>query len=698
MALPQKKQFTLLDLFSGTGGFALGLQKAGFTFKKHYYSEVDKYAIANYKHNFKNAIYVGPVQEVTKQKIERPDIVTFGSPCQNLSTAGKREGIHGQKSRLFFEAIEVIRKFRPRIFIFENVKGLFSSNQGKDFEVVLKTFADLGLYDLQWQLLNTSWVLPQNRERVYLVGSLRNRPRPQVFPIPKNYQTFTEGVQKTITQAHIASTIDTKVGDLGTYAPYVFTTRKRNDKQQIEFRKDKNVNCITGTKKSNYISTNWKPLKTIRTEKGKQIRKENLKKGIDYAPFQEKELIVRDKNQSGALTANISSENLLTDMKSIRRLTPLECERLQGFPDHWTTYGLEGGNTIELSDSRRYKLLGNAVSVPVVTLVSLPIFELLIVSKVIKKSKMKNTPKVIESPLDGITKPTMKTPITYYGGKQNMAKLIVSLIPQHNLYCEPFVGGAAVFFAKPPSPVEVINDLDGEVVNFYQVCKTDFNKLNKKIQATPHSRKLHAEAALVLKDAENHKPLERAWAFWVQTNMSFSARMFGGYAYERKSNSIVKRLFNKKIAFTKEICKRLDFVDMESNDAIKVIQSRDTPESFFYIDPPYFNSDMGHYKGYTKKDFLVLLATLSKIKGNFLLSSYPSNVLKEFTKQYKWINWSKDSKVSVTKNTNKTKTEVLTANYDFTKMMPAGLNGIEANHELAIIKAKAFGLKLKFVS
>ncbi|WP_010177571.1 DNA (cytosine-5-)-methyltransferase [Aquimarina agarilytica] len=691
MASPHKKHLILLDLFSGTGGFALGLQQAGFKFKKHYFSEVDTHAIANYQYNFKNAIYVGAVQEITKQKIERPDIITFGSPCQNLSTAGKREGLYGEKSRLFFEAIAVIRKFRPRIFIFENVKGLFSSNQGKDFEIVLKTFADLGLYDLQWQLLNTSWFLPQNRERIYLVGSLRKQSRPQVFPIPKNYTAFTKGIKKTISQAHIASTIDTKVGDYGTYAPYVFTIRKRKNTQQIEFRADTNVNCITSAKKSNYIAHPWKPLKTTRTAKGKKIRKANLKKGIDYSPFKEKEFKLSENDTSGALTANGYQENLLTNMESVRRLTPMECERLQGFPDLWTKYGIKNNEKIELSDSKRYQLIGNAVSVAVVKAVGvsiLPIFSASKISKTIKTPIQK-----MDSPLDGLTKTNLKTPITYYGGKQNMAKLIISLIPDHNLYCEPFVGGAAVFFAKPPSPVEVLNDLNGEVVNFYQVCKTAYNKLNKKIQATPHSRKLHAETAQVLKEADQHKPLDRAWAFWVQTNMSFSSKMFGGYAYERKSNSTVKRLFNKKMNFTSEICKRLDFVDLEANDALKVIESRDTKDSFFYIDPPYFNSDMGHYGDYSKTDFLKLLTVLGKIKGKFLLSSYPSAVLDKFTDKFKWTQWSKDSKVAVSKKATKTKTEVLTANYDFTAMMPSGLMGMD-NDELLILKAKTIKIKL----
>ncbi len=683
------KELILLDLFSGIGGFPLGLHRTGFKFKKHYFSEIDKFAIGNYQYNFKNSSYVGPIENIKKTSLERPDIVCFGSPCQDLSLAGKRKGLKGSKSKLFFEAIRVLGLLRPRMFIFENVKGLFSSNKGKDFEIVLRAFAQLGIYDLQWQLLNTSWILPQNRERIYLVGSLRTKPRPQVFPIPKNYQAFTAGIKKTITQANITATIDTRVGESGTYAPYIFTTRKRDDKQNIEFRKDQNTNTITGSKKANYLGE-WKPMRSSRTEKAKKIRTANMKKGIDYAPFREKKFEVREDGKFGTLTANSAVDNLVTNMESIRRLTPLECERLQGFPDNWTKYGIIDGKKIELSDSRRYQLIGNAVSVPIVQTVGVPLYKTFFSN--IKLMKLANT--VLNAPLEGLNKANMKTPITYYGEKQNMSKLIVSLIPEHNLYCEPFVGGAAVFFAKPSSPVEVINDLNGEVVNFYQMCKMEFNKLSKKIQATPHSRKLHTESAAILNDAENHKPLDRAWAFWVQTNMSFSARMFGGYAYERKSNSTVKRLFNKKHAFTTEICKRLDFVDLESNDAIKVIQSRDTPESFFYVDPPYFNADMGHYDGYTEKDFVVLLTILSKIKGKFLLSSYSSTILTRFTKKYKWKNWSKESRVSVTKNTKKSKTEVLTGNYDFLKLMPEGLGEVSKEMEVLVLKAKAFKLNL----
>lgn len=181
LAKAMPKEIVYLDLFSGTGGFALGLKQAGFVFKQHYFSEIDKYAVANYQYHFKNAQGLGSITEISGNQIEKPDVITFGSPCQDVSTAGKRTGIKGKRSGLFFEALRLIRAYKPRVFIFENVKGIFSSNGGKDFETVLRAFADIGLYDIQWQLVNTAWLLPQNRERIYLVGHLRGTARPKYF-------------------------------------------------------------------------------------------------------------------------------------------------------------------------------------------------------------------------------------------------------------------------------------------------------------------------------------------------------------------------------------------------------------------------------------------------------------------------------------------------------------------------------------
>lgn len=173
----------IIDLFSGIGGFSLGFQRAGYQFTEHYFSEIDKHAIANYKYNFPHAKYIGDITTLHGGDSTDIDIITFGSPCQNFSLSGKRAGLAGAKSSLIQHAITLIANIRPSIFIWENVKGTFSSNAGADFWAILQAFANIGGYRLELQLLNTSWILPQNRERIYLIGHLAGRSIPGVFPI-----------------------------------------------------------------------------------------------------------------------------------------------------------------------------------------------------------------------------------------------------------------------------------------------------------------------------------------------------------------------------------------------------------------------------------------------------------------------------------------------------------------------------------
>ena len=173
----------IIDLFSGIGGFSLGFQRAGYQFTEHYFSEIDKHAIANYKYNFPHAKYIGDITTIRSTDLTGIDIITFGSPCQDFSLAGKRAGLAGAKSSLIAHAIALIAHIRPGIFIWENVKGAFSSNARADFWAILQAFANIGGYRLEFQLLNTSWILPQNRERIYLIGHLAGRSIPGVFPI-----------------------------------------------------------------------------------------------------------------------------------------------------------------------------------------------------------------------------------------------------------------------------------------------------------------------------------------------------------------------------------------------------------------------------------------------------------------------------------------------------------------------------------
>lgn len=258
----------------------------------------------------------------------------------------------------------------------------------------------------------------------------------------------------------------------------------------------------------------------------------------------------------------------------------------------------------------------------------------------------------------------MTTPITYYGGKQKMLKHILPLIPEHHLYCEPFVGGGAVFWAKQPCEVEVINDYDGRIVTFYKMCQAEFGALRTLILATPHSRKMHREAETVLKNPDVYSELKRAWAFYIQTQQGFSGQLLGGWGYERKSRKTSLKIYNKKSRFIKQFQQRLNTVQIECNNAVTVIKSRDTKESFFYCDPPYYNSDCGHYKGYTLENYTELLEALSGIKGKFLLSCYPSEVMKEYAANHGWYIREFVSKVAVSHLSNKIKTEVLVANYE----------------------------------
>ena len=258
-----------------------------------------------------------------------------------------------------------------------------------------------------------------------------------------------------------------------------------------------------------------------------------------------------------------------------------------------------------------------------------------------------------------------KTPITYYGGKLNMLKEILPLIPKHRIYTEAFFGGGAVFFAKVPVESEIINDNSSMVVNFYEVLKTDFENLKTKIESTLFSRATYSVAYAIYRIPHLFDRLQQAWAFYVATNMGFGCRI-GSWGFDKYGKRL-KAFRNKKLKFDENITKRLEHVQIENTKACKVIQSRDSEDTFHYVDPPYIDSNQGHYDGYTDEDFTRLLNTLSGIKGKFLLSSYPGNLLDNYIKTNGWYTKSFEKPLTASKGkTGKKrpkKIEVLTANY-----------------------------------
>lgn len=333
-----------LDLFSGIGGFHEGLKQTGFIFNWTGFSEIDKYAKQIYQKHFPESEDLGDVRTIRINKLPRIDLITFGFPCQDLSIAGKRLGLRGERSGLFGEAIRIIRDTRPSYFIFENVKGLFSSNSGRDFEHILRTISDIR-YDGQWQLLNTRWVLPQNRERIYFVGHIRGKRRPEIFPIEKSdFVSRKKDNSKQGCEEGICSTIDSRYGSLRnagkTYLRQVGMIGEKNGQGQRIY----DVNGISCQLTANGGGQGAKTglYAILRDNQGGNIKKR---------------IVPANTNPAWSLGG---CETVVGNESSIRRLTPLECERLQGFDDGWT----EG-----ISDTQRYKCLGNAVTVPIVKLV-----------------------------------------------------------------------------------------------------------------------------------------------------------------------------------------------------------------------------------------------------------------------------------------------------------------------------------------
>ena len=314
----------LLDLFSGIGGFHKGFEQAGFEFDWVGHSDVDKYANAVYQYNFPKAEELGSVKSIRSERLPQIDIITFGSPCQDFSIAGKRLGMGGSRSSLIGEAIRLISECKPRFFIWENVKGTFSSNDGEDFWAIIKAFTDIGGYRLEWQLCNTKWFLPQNRERIYLVGHLGGGSGSKIFPIGEiNEQTDElQGIK------------------------IIGTTKNSNAKGTNSRHWVHDTDGIIGA----LGATDYKQPKQIEL---KQIGK--IADGDAGRVFDADGLSCTLKSGGGGWGGKTG---LYKTKSSIRRLTPKGCERLQGFPDDWTNNGQ--------SDTQRYKQLGNAVSVPVV--------------------------------------------------------------------------------------------------------------------------------------------------------------------------------------------------------------------------------------------------------------------------------------------------------------------------------------------
>jgi len=324
-----------LSLFSGIGGFELGIQQAQNHAECIGYSEIDRYAIQIYERHFQHKNY-GNITKIIAEKLPSFEFLCGGFPCQSFSIAGKRGGFADTRGTLFFDIARILATCRPRLLLLENVKGLLSHDTGKTFTTIIGTLDELG-YDLQWQVLNSkNFGVPQNRERVFIVGHLRGTPRPKVFPIGNSDENDIKPTKELREQ--ISNMLRTN-----------YSNGKANETHIGEI---KQMNQPTHSNDRIYGEEGISPsLNTMQS--GRRQPK------IIHRDLRSVEDGLSATLRSGG-RGGVPSQRILNGLK-IRRLTPLECERLQGFPDNWT---------VGVSDTQRYKCLGNAVTVNVIKFIA----------------------------------------------------------------------------------------------------------------------------------------------------------------------------------------------------------------------------------------------------------------------------------------------------------------------------------------
>lgn len=323
-----------LSLFSGIGGFELGIQKVLKNAECVGYSEIDPYAIKTYQKHFPKHTNFGDITTIKEKKLPDCDLLMGGFPCQSFSLAGKRKGFADPRGQMFFHIARILRAKKPRLFLLENVKGLLSHDNGRTFKKIIATLAELG-YRVEWHVLNSkNHGVAQHRERVYIIGRYRMGGRQEIFPL-----------DGTDTKTHQPHTAKKGSGIQSLYDPGYVDGR------------------IIGTEGvSPAIVASCIPVIGVTNSSAREFRWTK-----DYSPV----LLAGDCKAPklvGYACLKCKGENKSAHgiYCRIRRLTPTECERLQGFPDRWT----EG-----ISDSQRYKCCGNAVTSNVVAAIVKGIFQ-----------------------------------------------------------------------------------------------------------------------------------------------------------------------------------------------------------------------------------------------------------------------------------------------------------------------------------
>lgn len=375
---------TLGSLFDGIGVWQLAATNVGI--KPVWSSEIEKFPLSVTARRFPETIQLGDVNLIDAEKIPPVDIVTASSPCQDISIAGKQRGIHGERSCLFFKAVELVRRINAEFFIWENVPNVLNIRGGADFAAVLSEitatdvpipehgFANAGVVDfdggqLAWRICDAQhWGLAQRRKRVFIVTDFRSRRAAKILFEPKSLQRDS---------APCTGEKQNSAAGIGSRADFTVYCIQGNtiDRQLKNGANGKGVNvdvCFT-------LNTVDRHAVAVYENHGQDSR---IRRCDDVAPTMNAKYVTGDNNVPlvaygigrDAFNQGANAQfkpTILYDIcppimargasavatrNFVRRLTPTECERLQGIPDNWTAGG---------SDAARYKALGNALALPV---------------------------------------------------------------------------------------------------------------------------------------------------------------------------------------------------------------------------------------------------------------------------------------------------------------------------------------------
>jgi DNA (cytosine-5)-methyltransferase 1 len=392
----------VLSLFSGVGGFDLGLENAGM--KTIYQCEWDKHATRILERHWPQVPRWGDISTLTAKEILRhgtpPDVVAWGSPCQDLSVAGKRAGLEGERSGLFHEGIRIINEIRketnneyPKISIWENVAGALSSNRGADFGVILDEMAKAGAMVIEWGLLDAQYFgIPQRRRRIFVAAifhpaTASNCPSP-LLPIRESLRGDTakgkpkrKSAANTLTESFgagggIVNAIGASIYHHGTVVNQdvgsghlVVGALAARDYKGVGSQYVDEGKVIVEPMLS--FDTQFGSNANVFEDQSPRLKASQAAPSVAYSVREDAKantFSATELDHANALSAlrpspqSHHAQMFITEPMAVRRLTPLECERLMGWPDDHTRYKADG---TEQADTHRYKQCGNGVASPV---------------------------------------------------------------------------------------------------------------------------------------------------------------------------------------------------------------------------------------------------------------------------------------------------------------------------------------------